>query len=235
MIVQHFALNTTGTDYVVGDIHGEFPRIKRLLDEIGFNYLHDRLFSVGDMVDRGAHSAEVLDWLDKPWFHAIRGNHEQMVIDVQADPTTAAIGMHLMNGGAWFQECTPEQQERIATEFGRLPLVIEIEIDRGVTAGLVHAEIPFGWTWEQYIEMLDDEDSYTTYTTLWGRDRIYRHVDNDEGVPGIGMVYHGHTPVKRTARRGNIFYLDTGGWFGEHFTIIDITTGKFFTDEDRFE
>jgi predicted phosphodiesterase len=52
-MIQRLSENLNGNDYVVGDIHGTFWKLEALLKEIGFNYDKDRLFSVGDMIDRG--------------------------------------------------------------------------------------------------------------------------------------------------------------------------------------
>jgi serine/threonine protein phosphatase 1 len=60
----------------VGDIHGHFQRLQQCLEAVGFDPAVDRLFSVGDLVDRGPHSEAALDWLAQPWFHAVQGNHE---------------------------------------------------------------------------------------------------------------------------------------------------------------
>ncbi len=66
---------------MVGDIHGHFKFLTMALDKLDFNTELDRIFSVGDLIDRGPDSIDVLNWLEKPWFHAVRGNHEQMLID----------------------------------------------------------------------------------------------------------------------------------------------------------
>ena len=50
---RHFSTNTKGRDFVVGDIHGELEMLKSELVKVGFDHSKDRLFSVGDMVDRG--------------------------------------------------------------------------------------------------------------------------------------------------------------------------------------
>lgn len=72
--------NNRGRDLAVGDIHGHFERLQRCLDEVGFDPEVDRLFSVGDLVDRGPASEQALDWLAQPWFHAVQGNHEALAI-----------------------------------------------------------------------------------------------------------------------------------------------------------
>ena len=78
---KHFSANTVGRDFVVGDIHGMFKTLAKELEELGFDPEKDRLFSVGDLIDRGPDNEDIEEWLAKPWFHAVRGNHEQMLID----------------------------------------------------------------------------------------------------------------------------------------------------------
>ena len=80
-MIHHFTKNEQGRDFLVGDIHGMFSKLDEILHDLCFNITVDRLFSVGDMVDRGPESYDVLKWLAASWFHSVRGNHEQMAID----------------------------------------------------------------------------------------------------------------------------------------------------------
>lgn len=64
--IPRFALNTHGRDFAVGDTHGAFGALQRALEAIGFDAQKYRLFSVGDLVDRGPESHQVLVWLEKP-------------------------------------------------------------------------------------------------------------------------------------------------------------------------
>ncbi|WP_313047783.1 metallophosphoesterase [Pseudomonas soli] len=84
----------------MGDIHGYFELLEWLLAEVDFDTSTDRLFSTGDLVDRGPFSEQAQSWMTHSWFHAVRGNHEQMAIDCAAgvgDP-----GRHARNGGRGF-------------------------------------------------------------------------------------------------------------------------------------
>lgn len=70
-----------GRDWVVGDVHGCFETLRRALLAIDFEYGGDRLFSVGDLIDRGPNSIEALAWLEGGRFAAaVMGNHEAEMV-----------------------------------------------------------------------------------------------------------------------------------------------------------
>jgi len=79
--VHRYPLNTRGRDFVVGDIHGCFALLDAELAAQGFDPARDRLFSVGDLVDRGEESPAVLDAVHRHQIKAVRGNHEEMILD----------------------------------------------------------------------------------------------------------------------------------------------------------
>lgn len=108
-LVQRFERNTVGRDFCVGDVHGCFDLLDALLAQAGFDKAVDRLFSVGDLVDRGPGSDLVQEWLSQPWFHAVRGNHEQMVVDTYKHG--GDDWLHVANGGAWLLGL-PETEQR---------------------------------------------------------------------------------------------------------------------------
>lgn len=64
--------------YVVGDIHGEYQKLKALLTKVNFDYDNDTLISLGDVVDRGSDSYSVIEELLKiKNLIAIQGNHDE--------------------------------------------------------------------------------------------------------------------------------------------------------------
>lgn len=67
--------------WVVGDIHGRFYLLQRLLERIGYHPDTHALISLGDMVDRGDNSPDVVCFFQENGY-AIRGNHEQMWLDM---------------------------------------------------------------------------------------------------------------------------------------------------------
>lgn len=116
---------TSGTNvFVVGDIHGCYSILFKELDKLGFNFQKDILISVGDLIDHGDENLECITLLDYPWFHMIRGNHEEMCILGRTDKSIR--DMHSRNGGEWFYNLSEHQQQQIAQKFSELPVLIEI-------------------------------------------------------------------------------------------------------------
>lgn len=219
--VKHFIENLDGYDYVVGDIHGCFDKLQVKLQEIGFNEKEDRLFSVGDLVDRGPTSEEAYDWIAKPWFHAVRGNHEQMAIDYMkgwGDSNT-----YHMNGGKWFLDLSRDQRQLFADEFSFLPIAIEVDTPLG-KVGIIHAECPTKSWKDLEGSLLGRNAQAFENICLWSREKINRG-DNDS-VEDIWRVYVGHTPLDSPGRLGNVFYIDTGACFKGKMTVFNITTGE---------
>jgi len=64
--------------YAVGDIQGCFASFQHLLQEIGFNPQADRLWLVGDLINRGPDSLAVLRWVQRHESSVVTvlGNHD---------------------------------------------------------------------------------------------------------------------------------------------------------------
>ena len=63
--------------YVVGDVHGNYPKLKTALEEAGYTAGDDLIF-VGDVMDRGSYNGKVARFIQKlgDKGHLVQGNHE---------------------------------------------------------------------------------------------------------------------------------------------------------------
>ncbi len=225
--------NPAGRDFAVGDIHGAFDLVLRAMDEANFDPARDRLFSVGDLIDRGPGSHRCARFLAQPYVHAVRGNHEDMLIDLYAngEPPREALGwMAARNGLGWWLDASPEVRQDTLDAIRLLPLAIEVDTPRGAV-GFIHADVPASMDWQTFLAGIDAGDKSIIETALWGRDRI--QVENNDGVPGVGRVFVGHTPRWGGLRRyGNVYAIDTGAVFGDMglkdegcLTVVNLLAG----------
>lgn len=223
-MIRHFERNVAGRDFIVGDVHGCFGKLNATLDDIGFDRARDRLFSVGDLIDRGPESKRALEWLAEPWFHAVMGNHEQMAVMFHVGDCNAHL--YAMNGGAWFIAMTPDERFDYAAAFFDLPLVIELETEAGLV-GIVHAACDYP-SWEEFETALATAGGESVISNaIWGRDRPNGRRDGP--VAGVRAVVVGHTPMERFTQLDNVLHVDTGGWLNggkttRPLTIIDAAT-----------
>lgn len=207
-ITTRYARNESGRDFVVGDIHGMFAHLRRLLGEIRFDPAADRIFSVGDLVDRGPDSIMALEWLEHPWFHSCRGNHEQFALD-SVNPVQLDLWINY-NGGRWWLDLDDASHARFREAFLDLPLAMEVETASGVV-GIVHADVPPFMTWTRFMELLEARDREAALHALWSRNRIQSRDGLRSPVRGgVERVYCGHTPTRTTLQLDNVHYIDTG-------------------------
>ena len=210
--------NTQGQDYFVGDLHGCYHELMQTLAELGFDPARDRLISVGDLVDRGPDSGKCLELVNQPWFHAVRGNHEQMLIDCHRYPADAADD-YLMSGGEWFMHSAPEEQRALAELAETLPLFLRVRLG-GRRIGVVHGDfLEAAWITKKKLKrMAPARQQHLYQTALWGRSRISR--GSAQPVKGVDLVVCGHTVVDEVSVLGNVMYIDTGACFGGRLTVL---------------
>jgi serine/threonine protein phosphatase 1 len=220
--IKHFARNAAGQDFAVGDIHGCFGKLRRALDAIKFDPAVDRLFSVGDLVDRGPESYQALEWLKLPWFHAVRGNHEQMAIDFALGVMPA--DHYVRYGGGWNVANPFPMRRELADVFEALPIAIDVATANGLV-GIVHADCPLGHWQDMQATLAGPSGEALQEALLWSRNR-FEH-ENRQTVEGVRAVVVGHTPLPRYSSLGNTIFIDTGAWItreNRQFTILDLET-----------
>jgi len=223
-IVQRYRPNPRGRDFVVSDVHGCFDKLREALNDVKFTAETDRLFSVGDLIDRGPQSTEALEWLARPWFHSCFGNHEDMALQSQHD-NNVLFGWVAMNGGQWWLALDAGTREKYLAAFRRLPVAMEIETAYG-RVGIVHADIPEQLNWQAFLAALEAGDTAAREIAIWSRRRADGLVTGP--VEGIDQVVCGHTIMsdRRIYRSANVWFIDTGAFLpvteGGHLSLLTL-------------
>jgi serine/threonine protein phosphatase 1 len=217
-VVQHHESNRDGRDFVIGDLHGCVDALRFLLREAGFDASRDRLFSVGDLVDRGDQCEEALGLLDKPWFHAVLGNHEDALCSVAEGrlPRYRWYGI----GGTWAEALPEGALVGYAKRLRQLPLVRVIG-EGAARFNVLHAEF-FGDDAEIDAGAFDDT---VRERMLWGRELVLGTAKPSRRA--LSLTYCGHTPVRDVMQIGAQRFIDTGAFIPEgRLTMVEALTQR---------
>ncbi len=122
---------------VVGDIHGEYDALVKLMRELGYNSAGEhpdqrKLIFVGDLCDRGPNSVKVIRLVQQLMqagrAHAILGNHEINLLRSDAkDGSGWYFDERVARDERYSPFARPDEQQRteIVDFLKRLPLVLE--------------------------------------------------------------------------------------------------------------
>lgn len=212
---QEFKTSSDFTDYAIGDVHGCFDQLKIALDWCAADALRQGTFGrvhlLGDYVDRGPNSRDVVDLLIRgsqdahmSW-HPIKGNHDDMFSKVWFDPEHSFATAWWEHGG-----------QQTLQSYGWNPLYNDIPDHLNEWVPEEHAlflhSLPMTAITETHIYVhaglrpniaLEDQ---TLHDMMWIRGDFSR-TSYDFGK----VVVYGHTPDKLNPRdHGTRIAMDSG-------------------------
>lgn len=214
--------------FVIGDIHGQYNQLEKVLKLCDFDFDNDLLITLGDIVDRGKDWRLCLDILFKVKNRIdIRGNHDH------------AFYNYIINGEDWFGgrfgadvtisqwlECSDSNKLKYNDFFkNQIPYYI---LDNKC---FVHGGFDTKFKIEENSES----------TLYWDRELLEKSLIYPRGqkmnlLNDFERIFIGHTPtlsyglkdVNPTFSGGLIWNIDTGCGKGGLLTIMNIDTEEFF-------
>ena len=202
-----------GKIFAIGDIHGTMVKLAAMLDKLVIDWDRDLLLFIGDYIDRGPHSVEVVDHLAElkrrhPGTIFLMGNHERMLLDYLAGDDQ---WRYLANGGG----VTLDGYRR------RMPAGNDFEIP--------HEHMEFYESTTLYHETEDyifvhagmrppfPLADQAADDLLWIREEFI-HSAHDFGK----RVVFGHTPFREPLVLPNKIGIDTGAVYGNKLTCVEL-------------
>jgi len=218
--------------WFIGDIHGDIGLLDRLLENL-FSFNPELLVFVGDYIDRGPYSREVVDRirnLEVPVV-CLMGNHELMMLNAMEDMGYgfSPIELWYYNGGeatlqsfgfSSFFSFQSEMDQQYLDFFQKLKMSEVVEIGTSLKLFATHAGISPAIPLKDQIDMksysqlnryLMEKHIEPGESFLWTRDGFF----NSPGSMWEGyLVVHGHTPIMKLKR-----FISVNG--NEHFLFVD--------------
>ena len=206
--------------FAVGDIHGCYQKLCALMDKIPLNKEQDQLLFIGDYIDRGPGSIEVLDYLIDlkkrlPGIIFLKGNHEDML-------------QNYLDGNDRFTYLLNSGQKTLDAYLNKQSAAADYPVPPAHLEFL--SELRLYYQTEDYIFVhagMRDKvplESQKETDLLWIRDEFI-YSDYDFGK----RVVFGHTPFKEPLVQTNKIGIDTGAVYGNRLTCVQLPEMKFYS------
>lgn len=180
---------------IIGDVHGCFKTLMKLIEQFPKD---EKICFVGDLIDRGADSKQVLDYVLDNNIDCVMGNHEEMMIHDQQ--------MWCCNGGfdtiRSIGEGLQTYIDRVKLKFPYYKIYDDIVDKNGRKLFLSHA----GLCYE------DIDECVKAGMITWYRGDIIDRKD-------LFQVF-GHTPTKEPIIKNHYANIDTGCVFAKKYGIM---------------
>ena len=217
----------------VGDVHGMYEKLIKLMDKIHFNLEEDLLIFLGDYIDRGSDSGKCLRYvydLQQAYPDSVvclMGNHEVMMSSYFMQKSSSYHNLIVDYADSWLEnggfttmtqlnELDTETKEKLIAWASNLPVQFRYQEFFFCHAG-VDPDVPLA---------VQNE-----FDMLWRRQQWWEQYKGEE------TIVVGHTPIQKVKKRAryakplflpnNIIMCDTGSYMpGGKLTCVDVLSQK---------
>jgi serine/threonine protein phosphatase 1 len=214
--------------YAIGDIHGRIDLLRGVFERIDASLeahpvKHALHIFLGDYIDRGPHSREVIDAvLARKKLHAVvplKGNHESFAIQMLRDPSvlpewsqSGGVNTLLSYGVKPSTRDDPQQDKDVATAFREALPESHRHFIQGLALSFTCGDYFFTHAGVRPGVPLNEQREQDL---LWIREDFLLH---EEGFDKV--IVHGHTPTAEPDIRPNRINIDTGAYATGRLTCL---------------
>lgn len=205
--------------YIIGDVHGCYKTLCALIEQLPEKY-NSKICFVGDLIDRGPNSKDVIELVKKHNYDCVLGNHEEgYIYEIDKIQDGLKVGCINYHNTEWYKNWggvktiqsynifNYEEQKEIFKEhkdfFKSLPIFKEYYDFKYKNKHLVvsHGHIGPFWNKRIYTRTQNQKNIFKE-SVIWSRD--FSNIDNT-----IFNIF-GHTPVDNIEINDNYINIDTG-------------------------
>ncbi|MFH0733215.1 MAG: metallophosphoesterase [bacterium] len=211
---------------VIGDIHGCYYTLVELYKNIKKKYKNIKVFTVGDLVDRGKYSCEVVNFVHNEHILFTPGNHDYMFVSYFKEPGSTFARSWIFNGNEATLESYEQHPEHLNAHLKFLrsaPLFFNLPDCFICHAGIAkYYEKFLPLNFKENIDILEPliyEDYITDQGVLWTREPLL----NIGKLQIVGHTKYHEITLDESA---NVLYIDTGACMGYRLSAVIIEKNK---------
>lgn len=207
---------------VIGDIHGCYFTLKYLVEKIRFKFPNVNIYCVGDLVDRGNNSFEVVEFIKKEKILFTIGNHDYMFYSNMRDPFSVMAKSWNYNGA---ETTINSYKDKLKLMDDHLDFIIHAplfyntedcfishagisEIYKGKIDQSVLSEI-------EKLETIFQENLFDRESIIWNRGPILN-------IKKLQVVGHTHRKEIHFDEKANAVYIDTTAYGNNKLSALII-------------
>jgi serine/threonine protein phosphatase 1 len=211
---------------IIGDVHGCYYTLIDLYSRIQNEYPDITIYCVGDLVDRGNNSFEVMEFVMTDKMPFTPGNHDYMFHHFFKDPSSVFARSWVFNGSETTLESYESHQDSVFRHIeiiNNAPLYYDLDDCFISHAGVsIKYELNLPENFREDLSILEKHiinDHITDRGVLWTRDSLLN----------LGkMQIVGHTKQQDITldEKANALYIDTGACVGNKLSAVIVENSK---------
>ncbi|MHB8578893.1 MAG: metallophosphoesterase [Ignavibacteriaceae bacterium] len=206
---------------VIGDIHGCFLTLQKLVEKLKTDFPGVTIYGVGDLVDRGNFSYEVIDFFISEKMTFTAGNHDLMFYYFMKHPSSEMGTTWLYNG---YEKTVASYDDH----FEKLSTHLDFIINSSVILDLEGCLISHAGVSKYYKKFLNGNfnslenvlrnDLENPHGIIWTRDELLN-------VGKLQVIGHSRVNEITFKKENNVIYIDTSAYSGNKLSAVIIEKG----------
>lgn len=226
--------------FAIGDIHGHFEALKKVLKKSKFDYNSNKLIVLGDIIDGGLDTFKVVEELLKiKHLVFVLGNHDEMF---KRYLSSDLVENAWLDQGGWATlnsyggNCVFDTSRGIITTFDTTDVIVPMKhqkfFDNGKYYYVINNMLFIHGGLNLKIKNISLQDKYV----LINDRKLINYAQHGNNIFDYKKVFVGHTSTQKYDKNvpikyKNLLMLDTGIYHKGKLTLMNVKTEEFWQSE----
>jgi serine/threonine protein phosphatase 1 len=211
---------------VIGDVHGCYYTLKQLVEKIKNKYPDINIYCVGDLVDRGNNSFEVIEFVVAEKIQFTIGNHDFMFYSNMRDPFSLMAKSWNYNGAETTLASYKDKLNRMDEHLDLIinsPLFFNLDdcfISHAGISKSLKDKLPENFlSNDEALKEILSNDLYNQNSIIWARGDLLN-------IGKLQVVGHTHRKEVFFDKDSNTLYIDTTAYGNNKLTSVIVDQNR---------